>query len=126
MDESAVEERFAHGAEGMVHHAIAERSGGDDAMLGVAYFDGLVAAWTITAAAQLALQKEHLRFQVSEKRGRSRLATFTPGGTQCGATQRGEGGYGVKQVMMFTWAWCALLQAPIRRPVASTARAACS
>ena len=44
VDEAALEQRLAHRAEGVVDHPVAEGGGGDDAVLGVEDFDGLVAA----------------------------------------------------------------------------------
>ena len=44
VDEAALEQGLTDCAEGVVHHPVAEGGGGDDAMLGVEDFDGLVTA----------------------------------------------------------------------------------
>ena len=52
--EAVLEDGLADGAEGVMHHAVAKRRGGDDAVLGVEDLDLLVAAGPVAAGLELA------------------------------------------------------------------------
>ena len=99
VDESAPEEGLGHRTEGVVDHAVAEGGGGDDAVLGIEDFDGLVATGAVAAGLQLAFQSQDLLLEVREEGGDAGLGPLAGGGVQGGGMQGGEGGDGVEEVV---------------------------
>ena len=149
VDETALEERLAHGAQRVVDHSVAERRGGDDAVLGVEDFDRLVAPRAVAATRKRALQAQDFLLEVGEEGGDAGLGPFAGSRAERSGTQGGEGGDGVEEVVglsrhrgVLRSAWVersgvgrghppararwVFLQAPTLRPVSSRARAACS
>src|SRR5262249_44965619 len=99
-DETLLEQRSDDGAQRMMDHAIAERRGGDDALLGVADFYLHIAAGAIGTVPQFAVKADQLAFQVGEEgagAGFLPLAAHRPAG---GGPERGEIGDAPKQIIV--------------------------
>ena len=119
-----------------MHDAVAKRRRRDDALLRIVDLERDIAARPIYPGAKLPLQGEQLALQIGEERGGAGLLALAFDGAPGSRMQRLEIGDAVEQLVMpsrhrlrlpsLLATRCALIQPPIRRPVSSSVRAACS
>ena len=136
IDEAACEQRRHHGIEGVMHDAVAERRGGNDARLRIVelYFD--IMAWPALPSRN---SRSRAQFVLeictnAAPPGFLRLPRTARGAAVIGAPEnwRSERTIGhvvaasVLSAVVLSASRCAFIQPPIRRPVSSSARAACS
>ena len=98
VDEAALEDRLADLAEGVVYHAVAERRGGDEPVLGVEHLDDRVAPGPVPTRREFPFEAEDLRLQVREEGGHAGFGPLPLRRAQSRRPERGEGGDRLKQV----------------------------
>ena len=91
-DEGTLEDRLDEVAQGMVHHAVAERCGGDEAALGFVDEEVRVGAWTIRVGAQGVLERQQVFFQTVFKGGHACLVALAAAGALVGEEEVVPGG----------------------------------
>ena len=100
VDEAGLEDRLDDRTEGMMHDAVAERRGRNDASFRIVDFEGDVAARPIFAVAKLPLQGEKLALQIGEERGRAGLLALAFDRPTGSGVQRLEIGDPTEQMLM--------------------------
>ncbi len=100
IDEARLEGRAYHRAQRVMHHAITERSGGDEALLRVIHFDDDVAAWPVAAVLKLTLKGQQLTFKISGKGRRAGLLALALDRAPVRGVKRLKTGDATKQSIM--------------------------
>ena len=104
VDEAALEEGLGDRAEGVVDHPVAERRGGDDAVLGVEDLDGLVAPGAGSGRSKARVPGAGPPSPGSARKAATPgLVALAGGRAQGGGMQGREGGDGVEEVVGLPW-----------------------
>jgi hypothetical protein len=84
VDKTPVQGRFDHVHEGVMHHSVPERRGGDQTRLALVDREQPVRAGLVVACFQLALQRQQVGFQLQFEGYRTGGARFAPAGFASG------------------------------------------
>lgn len=113
-NKAAFEDRLYDIRQSVVHHAVPERRGGDEARLGVDDAEGAVGTRPVGSAGELALEAVQFGFEIGQECGDIGSRLLASGGAAGGVEKVGQRGeFGPQRVH------CAFLHPPIMRPISS-------